>query len=241
MSTGSYQRRFNRFELKYLFRRDVGLEFLDELAPYLVDDPHGGASGYSVHSLYYDSSDLRCFWEKIDGVRVRRKLRLRCYGDEGPPEGEVFLEIKQRVDRVVQKRRVRIPWEEAAGALSGSPLGELEDPVLAEAAHFATSYSLRPEVVVSYRRIARIGAYDQGLRITLDTDLRGRAHDLDLEPLAGRSGEILDPSFAILEIKFNEVIPLWLTVPLARFEASFKRISKYCLATERLRFPAGAF
>jgi len=53
-----------------------------------------------VTSLYYDTADLRFYWEKIEGSRFRRKLRMRLYGE--PSEcGEhtpVQIEIKQRVN-----------------------------------------------------------------------------------------------------------------------------------------------
>jgi hypothetical protein len=51
----------------------------------------------------------------LDGIRFRRKLRLRRYetGEILTEETPVFLEIKQRVDRVTQKRRAVLPYREA--------------------------------------------------------------------------------------------------------------------------------
>jgi len=61
----------------------------------LVDfDANAGRDGsYKVASLYYDSPDLRCYWEKLDVEKVRRKLRVRTYGER--PEW-AFMEIKGR-------------------------------------------------------------------------------------------------------------------------------------------------
>lgn len=231
----SYQSRFNRFELKYLLAADEGRAFLQSIDSYLVEDPNG-AQGYDVHSLYYDSSALNCYWEKIDGVKVRRKLRLRTYGELDPETGEVFLEIKERVDRIVRKRRTKVSLSRIEALLAGED--SLDDAVVGEAVHFAASYGLEPTLVVSYRRLARLGAFDPGLRITLDTQLRCRRDDLDLRHLDAPSVPITSPEFAILEIKFNEVVPLWLTVAVARFEARLRRVSKYCAAAECLQLGA---
>lgn len=51
----------------------------------------------------------------MDGLKFRRKLRIRRYelGDALTDETPVFVEIKQRIDRVTQKRRVSLPYAEA--------------------------------------------------------------------------------------------------------------------------------
>lgn len=59
-------------------------------------DPHAGPQGYPVWSVYYDSSDLRLYWEKIEGLKFRRKLWFRRYGalgEDTPDDGKVSVEI----------------------------------------------------------------------------------------------------------------------------------------------------
>ena len=107
-------RRFNRFELKYLLTLPQAERFKTALRAYLVPDEHGNGNGrYPLSSLYYDSPDLRCYREKVDGLKFRRKLRIRLYGDSLTNETPVFVEIKQRLDRVTQKRRIILPYAEA--------------------------------------------------------------------------------------------------------------------------------
>jgi len=58
-------RKFNRFELKYLLTLKQAEQFKSALRAYLVPDEHGQDNGrYALTSLYYDSPDLRCYWEK---------------------------------------------------------------------------------------------------------------------------------------------------------------------------------
>ena len=71
----SYIRAFNRFELKYLLHHQTR-EFLDRIKAHVHPDPNAGRDGfYKVLSLYFDSPDFMCYWEKLDGEKYRRK----CY------------------------------------------------------------------------------------------------------------------------------------------------------------------
>ena len=90
-------RKFNRFELKYLISLRQADKFKSALQAYLTPDEYGGKNGrYALTSLYYDSPNLRCYCEQENGIRVRRKLRLRYYGAGSvvTEETPVFLEIR---------------------------------------------------------------------------------------------------------------------------------------------------
>jgi hypothetical protein len=73
-------RKFNRFELKYIVSVQAAVRFKLDLSSFLAPDEHGSSLGsYGVSSLYYDSPDYHFYWEKIDGIKFRRKLRIRHY------------------------------------------------------------------------------------------------------------------------------------------------------------------
>jgi len=115
-------RRFNRYELKYVLTQREYLRIVNDLEGFLDHDRHAGAEGiYRIASLYYDSLDLSCYRNKIDGIKYRRKLRLRIYKDSDMSFG--FVEIKQRINRTVQKRRLRLPIDEAKALCSGEDIG----------------------------------------------------------------------------------------------------------------------
>jgi hypothetical protein len=104
---------FNRYELKYLLPRTLVADVRAELTARMQVDAHAGTNGYGVWSLYYDTGHLLFYWEKIEGLKFRRKLRIRRYGEVGddvPDDAPVSVEIKQRVNRVTQKRRVILPY-----------------------------------------------------------------------------------------------------------------------------------
>jgi hypothetical protein len=64
--------------------------------------------------------------------------------------------------------------------------------------------------------------------------LRGRIHDLSLLS-TGRAHDlqVLGPDVAVLEVKANHNVPRWVAQLVARHQAAFRRISKYCLTLER--------
>lgn len=250
-------RTFNRFELKYLVPIRDAERFKEALRRNLVPDHHGDSAGcYYLSSLYYDSPDYRFYWEKVDGIKFRRKLRIRCYETGGPltPDTPVFVEIKQRVNRVTQKRRVLLPYgqalrlcgerraPEAGGADEGSDMqGRLrlsrsasgvDAAVIDEILAMAWEYDLRPASIVRYARQALVGTeYDIGLRVTFDTDLTYRVGDLALHE--AKSGLLLFPAgWTVVEIKVNERIPYWLTELVAAHNLGLVRVSKYCRSIE---------
>jgi SPX domain protein involved in polyphosphate accumulation len=233
-------RRFNRFELKYIADRKLVEAFRQELPEKLERDPHGVDGFYPIWSTYYDSPDLRFYWEKIDGEKFRRKLRIRHYGTPGDLAGDtpVFVEIKQRVNRVTQKRRVRLPYEEALQLCAGNP-PETADPqdaaVIDEIETMVRQNMLRPTTVVGYVREAFFGRdEDSGLRVTIDSRIRGRDRDLDLRwDGEGENRYIIPPHLSVVEMKVNERVPYWLTELIARHNISLIRVSKYCQSIER--------
>ncbi len=227
-----YTRSFNRYELKYVIHWSVADALKESICSYVSRDPHAGDDGlYHISSLYFDSPDLTCFWEKVEGIKYRRKLRLRTYGDGS--DGYAFVEIKQRIDKTVQKRRVRCELAPAMEAIYDPALMLQQlpgDRVTAEALYLVETMGLEPKVVVSYHREAFMGVYEDGLRITYDTNLRYRDRDLRIGGSLGEDKYFLTPEFVIVEVKFNERVPLWLCSHLNRLSMVGQRVSKYCAA-----------
>jgi SPX domain protein involved in polyphosphate accumulation len=242
----AYQRTFNRYEFKYVMPIDLATAFVDEVRGHLEPDPHAGADGlYRISSTYYDSASLDCYWEKIEGQRVRRKLRIRRYMDD--PSDSALIEIKQRVDRTVQKRREPMRIEEIFSILPGpDDLHGICDGgpevagVLGEAMYLVQAYRMRPKVMISYHRRPFQGIQDDGLRLTIDSKLSCRSHNLDwAAPEDNQDVLFMPPELSVVEVKFNERVPLWLTRHVSRFECEMRRLSKYTAGVDRLWHVAG--
>ena len=139
------------------------------------------AVGYRVHSVYWDTTDFRFFWEKVEGMKFRRKLRFRRYGDSAP----VFVEVKQREDRTVQKRRLIWTADDVAAVFGDGKRGvdwdaASREAVSTEIALMIERLRLRPRMAIMYRRRAKFGAFDPELRITFDGRIQYHHVDLDV-------------------------------------------------------------
>jgi hypothetical protein len=240
-ATASAIHRFNRYEIKYLMPESSLPELRHRLTARMTVDSNMGGKPGRISSLYYDTRDLRFYWEKIEGLKFRRKLRIRAYGEPETIDDDttVFVEIKQRTNRVTQKRRVALPYRSARLLCVGQPVPEGIDvrPEFAnEVLTMVAALDLQPTAVTTYLRESYIGVdADIGMRITLDHRVCGRDRDFDLS-IASTNRFLIPQHLAIVEIKANERVPTWFTDLAAEFELTTVRISKYCKAIE----PKGA-
>jgi hypothetical protein len=238
MNNNGTIRKFNRFELKYLLSLQQAEQVKATLQAYVVPDEHGHNNGrYTLSSLYYDSPDLRCYRENEQGLKFRRKLRIRHYetGQVFTDESPVFLEIKQRYDRVTQKRRSVLPYREALRLCNDRQIpdhGPDDSALIEEIYGFLWQCNLRPASLVRYDRQAFMGTeYDIGLRVTFDTSLSFQARQLHLhEQHYGLP--MLPANSVVMEIKVNERIPYWLTDLIAAHNLQRIGVSKYCRSIE---------
>lgn len=229
---------FSRKEQKYLITRRQYNNLLTELEPAMRNDKNGVNGRYTVSSLYFDNRDKDIYFETKNKVKYRQKLRLRVYGEaEGGMKS--FFEIKQKHDKVVHKRRLTMPLQEANRYLLNGSKADLASyrvsnlQVLREIDYFLNFYKLRPEMVVSYDRHAIHGKDDASLRMTFDFNLRCRRDELDLAK--GSHGEFfIDPDLVVLEVKVDHSVPLWLARILQELECEQRSASKFCVSTEML-------
>lgn len=230
-----------RYELKYLVARDQYHALVKDLAAYMQSDEHGDELGhYLVTSLYYDTAGYKAYWDKMQGHRFRRKLRMRVYGEGAiTPETTCFVEIKQRTNRTIEKKRVALAYSSAVAlcemGVEVDALAEADGAVIDEVMYLRSALQLQPACIISYDRLAFNGTeLDSGLRVTFDTNMKCRAHDLSLLPPGyAENRYFIPPEWCIMEIKADGHVPLWLTRLTSQHRCTFRRISKYCTALEQ--------
>lgn len=229
---------FTRREQKYLITKQQYQALIKKLNYRMRPDLNGIDGRYTVTSLYFDNEDRDIYYETKNRLRFRQKLRLRVY-DDTDINGTAFFEVKQKHNKVVNKRRMILPLQEAYRYLSYSP-GESREgyetsntQVLREIDHFRWLYQLEPEMIVSYDRHALHEIDNPDLRITFDFNMRTRNDNFAVED--GPYGDnFVDTDLVILEVKVDDSVPLWLTRILQEVQCDQRGASKFCTSLEFL-------
>jgi len=228
-----------RHEFKYLIRSDRIESISALLEAHLELDKYGAhrpRNSYTVRSIYFDSPTFRCYHEKLAGEKNRRKYRLRGYnGGETPAS---FLECKQRRGETYTKRKMRLHEQEVSGLRGRVGLGgSVDDPgsVLGQLLLSMDRWQFAPTSLVVYDRIAYVWPGQQdAVRVTFDRNLRAQLYpsieelhsDAELVPLLY--------GWTILEVKFNEFIPPFLSQLINGHGLQRQACSKYAVSIAQL-------
>lgn len=159
---------------------------------------------YKIRSLYFDNLADVALREKIDGVNIREKFRLRYYNCD---LSYIVLEKKSKINGLCKKESTVLNVAETKAMLQGdiSWMCESESNLIREIYSKMKSGGLMPKTIVDYTREAY--TYPAGnVRVTLDYDIR----------TGMRSTDFLNPSSVtvpvrnnavILEVKWDEFLP----------------------------------
>ena len=226
-----------RAELKYFFPAEIIQDIRDFIEPYAELDPYAAEMrehAYTVRSIYYDTEDLDFYYQKMDGWKIRRKLRVRSY-NRFYPDKPVFLEIKRRFINRVVKERVAVPLSsvELIHEDHKKPKELYKDSVrnrnvLKKYVYNLSHFDLHPTALITYEREAFLGRVNNHERLTVDKNVRSYLYpdiiDLfredDLKP-------ILRENY-ILELKFDNYMPKWMGKLVHQFGLRATPIPKYC-------------
>lgn len=215
-----------RNEYKYLIGA-ASAELLRRRLGALIDrDVHARESGdYFIRSIYFDDTSLTAFHDKLAGVSVRNKYRIRFYNMDA---NRLFFEAKRKRDRFVHKDCAPISREQADRILSGKPLeqNECSKPLLAEFSALC-NVGMQPSVVVDYVRTAFV--YPVGdVRITLDSDLYAESYRAKSVFTDLGGVPVLEGGDVILEVKFTGFLPPFIAAALSDVPKILSANSKYC-------------
>ena len=133
-------------------------------------DPHALGGRYRVRSLYFDTADDRALREKIDGVNLREKFRIRCYNGD---LSFIRLEKKARRGGLGAKFSAELSAEEVRKIMDGELDWMLTSgrPLVQELCCRMRTEGLRPRTIVDYTREPFL--YRPGnVRVTFDYDIR---------------------------------------------------------------------
>lgn len=228
---------FQRFEFKYQLPTGTVEGILPELLKYMEFDPYAEqlpGRAYTVASLYYDSAGLDCYHQKVAGLKMRKKLRIRFYDFDLKPNTPVFLEIKRKYDAVVVKDRLTMSYQNCYRALhENQPLqldfSEHDQQTMDEFMWMKLYNGMMPQNMVLYDRKPLLGKVDPNFRVTIDSNLRTFPAQWLTDP---GEPQLVNPGVSVLEVKFNNVLPAWFHRIIQQYSLEQRPFSKYCQSLE---------
>ncbi len=167
-------------------------------------DPHALGGTYQIRSLYFDDPGDKALREKIDGVNVREKFRIRLYDRDA---SLVKLEKKSKRNGLGTKRSARLTAAEAQKIVDGDLDWMLSSgrPLVQELYCKMRCQRMEPKTIVDYTREPFI--FSPGnVRVTLDYDIRtgqGRTDLLDPDVVTIPAGD----APILVEVKWDEFLP----------------------------------
>ena len=228
-----FQTVFKRYELKYLLTAEQKEAILSAMQPYMILDRYGRTT---IRNLYYDTDTYLLIRRSIEKPAYKEKLRIRSYG-QADDRSTVFVELKKKYKHVVYKRRISLPYTDAAAWLSKERHPDKHTQIANEIDYFMELYgTLHPTVFLSYEREAYCCKNGGDFRVTFDDTILCRQDDLSLESEVYGT-PILPEGKVLMEIKCSGGIPLWMTRALTKEKIYKTSFSKYGTAYGMLIFP----
>ncbi len=234
----------SRFELKYIVSERCAQAIRDFSSRYLEPDAYARLASdhtYAVSSLYLDSPDLALCRATLDGHKDRFKLRIRVY--DHAVEGPAFFEIKRRVDNVILKERAAVRRASVQRLLVGHRPRSVDlvewhpesFAILQRFCDLRDTVEARGQIVVSYVREAYVAPDGSSVRLTFDRQLSARTSNGALT--LDRSSNGFHPRLGglILELKFTDRFPSWMSELVEIFNLERRRMPKYVTCVQALR------
>lgn len=194
-----------RNEWKHEISRSDMITIRQRLRAVMEPDAHAGQDGcYHVRSLYFDSPSDKALREKIDGVNVREKFRIRMYNYN---TNMIRLERKSKINGLGRKQTVMLTLEEVRNIIEGRLdwMADSSRPLAALLYSRMKSEGLRPKTIVDYTREPYV--YKPGnVRVTIDYNIRTGLGCTDFSDAGCITVPAGDPVI-ILEVKWDEFLP----------------------------------
>ena len=211
---------FKRHELKYILTPPQKAQIMAHITAQVPPDIHGE---YLVQSLYFDTPDWAIIRHSIDSPVFKEKLRLRCYNVPGQ-DATMYLELKKKLKDTVYKRRIsflaQVLKDNTPRAIAAGDTSQIGR----ELDHYLHINPVAEKAHVSCHRQAF--GHDQDLRITLDTNIRFRTHQLDYQH-PGEGLLVLPDDLCVMEVKTRGGMPLWLSHAFSQYKLFPRPFSKY--------------
>ncbi len=217
-----------RHELKFKISNSAAEVLKQKLSLILKKDKNAYYSdgSYLIKSLYFDDLDSSSYYEKMDGVLYRKKYRIRIYNNN---DEFIRLEKKMKHNTYTAKEQILISKDIYSKILNGK-LDEIDSPtgLLEEFITNSKTKHLVPSVIVLYHRTAFTYPISE-VRITFDSHIQSGLYNYDLFDKEVPMYDVSESGKQVLEVKFNEVLPLHIANILNDIPSCKEAVSKFAI------------
>jgi len=235
-----------RSEFKYIVHESKMDSIRQMILPFVDVDKYAKDrtnNQYTVRSIYFDTPKFDYYFEKLDGIKNRKKLRIRGY-DEKITDNTVFLEIKRKYEAPIVKYRAPVTYGNVLdifekSRINGHIVPGNKFPLAFESAqrflYHVYSKNLRPVILVIYEREPYLYKFDKTVRVTFDKNLRGKGYPSLTELYNEYNVHRSLQNHFIMEVKFNKHFPDWMNNVVAAHGLRRQAASKYCICLDESR------
>ena len=226
-----------RYEFKYILNKKISDQIEKEARNFMIYDGHVNKelnNKYFVRSLYFENNFSSNFYEKVDGMKIRRKYRLRTYSNFFDPKVPIFFEVKGRISERTYKKRINIKNKYLNLFLSQSKNFNLlnlypNNEMIRNFIFESYRKNLKPLILVDYKRRPYINKFGLYFRLTFDTNLLSSKTNNLFSNDKYSSWLECKAGYTILEVKFDRSIPAWFHRIIQCYNLKRKSISKFVL------------
>ena len=217
-----------RHELKFKISESAAEVLKQKLSLVMGTDNNAyfDDGSYLIKSLYFDDLNSKSYYEKMDGVLYRKKYRIRIYNDD---DSFIRLEKKMKHNNMTAKEQMLISKDIYDKILKGN-LSEIDgaEGLLLEFLNDCRTKGLVPSIIVGYHRTAYTYPISD-VRITFDSNIESGLYNYDLFNNDMPTYNLDERGKQVLEVKFNEVLPLHIANILNDIPSCREAVSKFAL------------
>ena len=192
-----------RHEYKHRINTADFLMLDNKIRLFASPDEHCKDKPYFIRSLYFDNYFDKALREKLDGISVREKFRIRYYNMD---DSFIQLEKKCKHKGLCLKESAPLTRQQVEQIISGNYefLAQSDNLLLNEFYAKLENECLRPKLIVDYTRQAYVYA-PGNVRVTFDSDIHSSVFTDDF--FSREISAVPIPDTIILEVKYDEFLP----------------------------------
>ena len=217
-----------RNEVKYIITKNQAKILMQKLNLIMDLDINTKDNSYIIKSLYFDNINQDSYYEKLDGILYRKKYRIRLYNKDS---NFIRLECKYKHNNMTSKEQALINKDICDKITKGNYDIDTKDEILNKFLCDMKVRHLIPSVIVEYERVAYTYPVST-VRITFDFNIKSGIYNYNLFDSNSLLTNVLDHNLVVLEVKFDNVLPIHIANILETIPSYRQAVSKFALCRE---------